>query len=206
MKADGHNLSEKSVEYMNKIENASTRMRSLIHDILSYSKASSSETIKEPVNLNDLVKEVLSEFEVKIEEKNAIVECVGELPTVCVTRVQFHQLFLNLLSNALKFLRPEVQPHIQISCSVIEATNVPDAGEALEYFDIIISDNGIGFENAFSDRIFELFNRLPGKNTYEGTGIGLAICKKIVERHGGKLRAEGYPGKGAIFHIYLPVI
>jgi PAS domain S-box-containing protein len=206
LKADGHNLSEKSLEFMNKIENASARMRTLIQDILLYSKADSSETAKEPVNLNDLIKDVLAEFEVKIEEKNAVVECVDELPTVYVTKVQFYQLFLNLLGNALKFLRHDTRPCIQIGCSVVKAAGVPDAEPSFEYFDITISDNGIGFETEFSDRIFELFNRLPSKATYEGTGIGLAICKKIVERHGGKLKAEGYPGKGSIFHIYLPVI
>lgn len=204
IKTDGQNLSEKSLEFMGKIEKASGRMRGLIQDILLYSKANGSEFLREPVNLNDLLKEVLLEFEVKIEEKNAIIECVSELPTVEVAKVQFHQLFLNVLGNALKFVRQDVQPCIQIGYSTIHVQEVV-ANTSSEYYDITIADNGIGFETKFSEKIFEMFNRLHNKTAYEGTGIGLAICKRIVEQHGGRLRAEGYPGKGATFHIYLPI-
>jgi PAS domain S-box-containing protein len=205
LKTEADKFSEKSLGFMNKIANASARMRGLIQDILLYSKANNSETVKEQVDLNHLLQEVVLEFEVKIEEKNAIIDCSGGLPILHVTRYQFHQVFLNLLSNALKFSKPDIQPYVRISSSVVQADQVLGLDCADEYYDIRVADNGIGFEAEDSDRMFEMFNRLPSGNQYEGTGIGLAICKKMIERHGGKLVADGASGVGATFHIYLPV-
>jgi PAS domain S-box-containing protein len=202
--AEGQQLTETAVGYIKKIQNASSRMRALIHDILLYSKANNSRTEKEEVDLNDVVSDVILEFEVKIEEQNALVECVGVLPTVYVRRFQFHQLFLNLVSNALKFTKPGVQPHIRIISTVAPGGEVRDLNEGEDYYKITMSDNGIGFDGKHAESIFEMFNRLHGRTEYEGTGIGLAICKKIVESYGGKLLAEGVPGTGATFHMYLP--
>jgi PAS domain S-box-containing protein len=202
IKAEGERLSEKSLGFMNKIENASSRMRSLIQDILLYSKANQIE--RQWVDLKQLIGEVVVEFEIKIEEKNAIIECIGDLPVVHITKFQFHQVFLNLISNALKFAQPGLQPHIEISSSIVKAdsSQFPDGTD--EYYDIAVADNGIGFEAEYAERIFEMFNRLHSGSEYEGTGIGLAICRKIVERHNGKMMASGAPGRGATFHIYLP--
>lgn len=205
LRSNDSKLSEKALVYMRKIESASTRMRAFVQDILVYSKANNAEPETQEVDLDQLIKEVLVEFEVKIEEKDATIECIGQLPVVQVTRFQFHQLFLNLISNALKFSKPGVQPSIKISSSVIKPGQAGELEGIDEYYDITVADNGIGFEAEYADRIFEIFNRLHDRQQFEGTGIGLAICKKIVERHGGKLLAEGEPGKGAKFHIYLPV-
>jgi signal transduction histidine kinase len=114
-------------------------------------------------------------------------------------------LFLNLISNALKFSKPGNQPHIKISSSIGERRQTAGRDGSQEYYKISVADNGIGFESEYAGRIFEMFNRLHNRRQFEGTGIGLAICKKIVEGHGGELLAEGIPGRGATFHIYLPL-
>jgi PAS domain S-box-containing protein len=201
---EGKNLSQNALGFMNNIENASGRMRSLIRDILLYSQASNAEATVETIDLNTLVKEVFLEFEIKLEEKNALIEIVNELPVINVTRFQFHQLFLNLISNSLKFSRPGIRPHIKISSCIVQANSFGELDRSNKYYKITVADNGIGFNPEHSGQIFEMFNRLHTRETFEGTGIGLAICKKIVERHAGKLVAEGHPGKGALFHIYLP--
>jgi light-regulated signal transduction histidine kinase (bacteriophytochrome) len=207
IKTEGQHLTETASGYINKIQNASSRMRGLIQDILIYSKTNNSTTEKEKVDLNDIIRDVVLEFEVKIEEQNAVIDCVGALPTVEVRKFQFHQLFLNLISNALKFSRSGIHPYIKITSSVAPADEVQDLATSDDYYyKITITDNGIGFDKQYADSIFEMFNRLHTKQEYEGTGIGLAICKKIVERHRGKIQAEGLPGSGATFNIYLPSI
>jgi PAS domain S-box-containing protein len=205
LESEQQKFSEQALVYMRKIENASARMRGLIHDILAYSKAANADAKIEPVRLDQLLRDVIAEFELKIEEKNAVIECVDDLPILHVTRFQFHQLFLNLISNALKFSKPDIQPYIKISCTVVKWGRTSEPGNSDDYYNIQIADNGIGFEAEYAERIFEMFNRLNSGSQFEGTGIGLAICKKIVERHGGELVAEGQPGKGSIFHIFLPV-
>ena len=128
------------------------------------------------------------------------------LPTARVIVFQFRQLLANLLSNALKYQHPGVVPHIRIICQTVPGEEVPQSDAAGKYYlQIKVIDNGIGFEQQYGERIFELFQRLHGRSEYKGTGIGLAICRKIMQNHQGYLLAEGRPGEGATFTIYLPV-
>jgi PAS domain S-box-containing protein len=199
-------FSPKSRELYQRIQNSSERMRNLIQDLLTFSKSNFGDAKFEEVDLNLLLQEVLGDLEVKIGDRNATVENKG-LPTLRVISFQFHQLLLNLISNALKFSKPSQPSNIQITSEVISAHEMRRTGSiAAEgtYQLISIADNGIGFDPHFADRIFEMFHRLHNRSNYEGTGIGLAICKKIVENHRGFIRAEGRPGQGATFKIYLP--
>jgi light-regulated signal transduction histidine kinase (bacteriophytochrome) len=172
---------------------------------LSYSQSNDKEGKFETLDLNVLVREIVAELEVRISDKKAKIENLG-LPTLNVIQFQFHQLFLNLLSNALKFSRENADPVVVIKSELLQGDAVPDFLDHLvrSWYHIIISDNGIGFESQFSEKIFDMFHRLHSRSEYEGTGIGLAICKKIVENHGGKIIAEGRINTGAAFHIYLP--
>jgi PAS domain S-box-containing protein len=194
---EGDKFSEKGKLVYQRIIDSSARMRNLIQDILTYSKASHDPGRFEKVNLRVLLQEVLSELEIKVKEKQAVVQ-FSHLPCVQGIKFQFHQLFLNLLSNALKFTKPGITPFIDIKCELVNYMGH-------NYYEITVSDNGIGFEQEFANRIFEMFQRLNGRQEYEGTGIGLAICKKIVENHDGRLTARGELGIGATFQIYLPV-
>jgi light-regulated signal transduction histidine kinase (bacteriophytochrome) len=152
------------------------------------------------------MEEVLNTLDLKVEEMGARITC-DELPEAVVSPSQFRQLFQNLISNALKFSRKSIPPDIIItyeylSPAVLDTENLK---EAKRYLKIDVTDNGIGFDNAFVDKIFGIFQRLHGKHEYEGTGIGLAICKKIVENHGGRIAAHGRPNEGATFTIIIPV-
>jgi signal transduction histidine kinase len=172
--------------YLDKIKHASNRMSKLITDVLDYSRISRVDQFVTRVDLNLVVKEVVREFELAAAEKNAVIE-VGELPVVGGVSAQFHQLFRNLIGNALKFTdRP---PRISILA---------------EGRHIRIKDNGIGFPQGLAEKIFDIFQRLNSQDVYGGSGIGLALCKKIVENHGGTIKADSAPGKGSTFHIYLP--
>ncbi|HVV07546.1 MAG TPA: ATP-binding protein, partial [Puia sp.] len=172
--------------YLDKIKSASNRMSKLIKDVLEYSRLSRADQSITKVDLNLVVKDVLHEFELAIAEKNAAVD-VGVLPVVRGIGPQFHQLFRNLIGNALKFSQQE--PRIRVLA---------------DGHHIIVKDNGIGFPEEFADKIFDIFQRLNSQDVYNGSGIGLALCKKIVENHGGTIKAQSEPGKGATFHIFLP--
>jgi PAS domain S-box-containing protein len=202
IETEGSKLSDKGNDFINRIQAASGRMRSLINDLLSYSKTNSVHEHFELTDLNEVLKDVVTELELKIEEKNARIENLG-LPQLCVMRFQLHQLFVNLVSNALKFSRLDVVPHIIIKAALITGDDIA-MEKAKEYYHITIADNGIGFDTQFADKIFEVFQRLHRRNEFEGTGIGLSICKKIVENHKGLMTAEGTLNKGACFHVYLP--
>lgn len=193
---DSKNLSEGSQSYFKSITSTAYRMQNLIDAVLSYSKMDSEKYKFEKTNLNTLLKEVLSQMDVSLDEKGATIER-GELPTVKIIPIYFQQLFLNILNNALKYSKPDVKPIIKISVEKeISATQ--------NYWKISIADNGIGFEPQYKDKIFEAFQRLHGKMEYIGTGIGLAICQKIAHKHGGFITADGEPGVGATFHIFIP--
>ncbi len=152
-----------------------------------------------------ILKKVTGELKEMIEEKNARIEA-PDLPELNVIPFQFQQLFTNIISNSLKFSKPDVPPHIVISTTFAgESANEHfKTDSAKKYYSISISDNGIGFETEYSEKIFDLFQRLHSRNEYSGTGIGLSICKKIVENHGGFITANGNPGIGATFTIYIP--
>ncbi|HEX8037677.1 MAG TPA: PAS domain S-box protein [Chryseosolibacter sp.] len=200
-----NNLSDKGKDYFERMQRGAQRMQKLIHDILAYSRTTTSDKRLEETDLNEILKQSKNELEIQISEKNAVIES-QPLPTLKVIPFQIQQLFNNLLSNALKFSKADVPPHIVVSSETVNADAVQGiySPSATRYLHISIADNGIGFEPVYEKKIFEVFQRLHGRAEYGGTGIGLAICKKIVENHHGVLRAESIPNQGATFHIYLP--
>jgi PAS domain S-box-containing protein len=190
--------------YMSKIDSSAYRMSQLINDVLAYSRLSSSDDHFEKTDLNDLLQQVLSDFELSIVEKGVIVEH-DELPVLDCIPAQLTQLFSNLFSNAVKY--SSTDPLVKIKYRKIsgnEIENFRDEDINQEFAEISFIDNGIGFEKQYSEQIFKLFQRLHGKTEYTGTGIGLSICKKIVDKHNGYIRAESVPDKGATFIVHLP--
>jgi PAS domain S-box-containing protein len=205
LELDAHCLSDKGKDYFHRIETAASRMRLLIDDLLVYSRATFTERTFILTDLNKLISEIKDEFSEVIEEKKAILE-IHSLPELPVIPFQIHQLISNILSNSLKFSKPGTVPHIIIKADVVEGKKIQSMGAdpGKKYHHISVSDNGIGFQPEYKARIFEIFQRLHSKDQYMGTGIGLAICKKIVENHNGFISADGEENAGAVFHIYLP--
>ncbi len=194
-------------DYLTRMQAAAGRMSTLIRDLLTFSRISTQQEATAPVSLEAVVRAVLTDLELVIQETKAEVN-VGSLPTVQGDQSQLEQLFRNLLSNALKFRRASVAPVIHITTQRVAAQDLP-AGvrpvrEGTAYERIDVSDNGIGFDPKYVDRIFQVFQRLHGKNEFAGTGIGLAICEKVVANHGGAITATGQPGQGATFSVYVP--
>jgi PAS domain S-box-containing protein len=185
---------EKNIEFMKKIMSAADRMKNIIDDLLLYARHSRSEKQLAATDLNEVLEAVRSDLDLMIEQKNAKLN-VGKLPTIQSVPGQMHQLFRNLLSNSLKFTKPGTAPVIDVQVKDQDKNNVH----------IIFEDNGIGFSQEFADYVFKLFKRLHSKSEYDGTGIGLSLCKKIVENHGGDIYAESHPGKGTTMHIILPL-
>jgi len=202
---ENQNLSENGKHNFRRIQSAAGRMQQLIEDLLAFSRISTTEHVFEKIDLNSIIEEVKTELREVIEEKNAIIE-VSEICHARIIVFQFHQLMCNLISNALKFSRPGLAPHIIIKGNIVKGDKSKDDMliEEKEYCHISVQDNGIGFEPHFSKRIFEVFQRLHSKEEYAGTGIGLAIVKKIVENHRGIIRASSKLMHGAIFDIYIP--
>ncbi len=196
----GTELGEQGNDYLNRMHNAATRMRALIDDLLAYSRVATKAKPFVPVELNTVIKNILSDLEVRIKESGARVE-VDDLPAIEADKMQMRQLFQNLISNALKFHKVDSPPQIKISV-VKEKGGHQYIGR--DYYCILVQDNGIGFEEKYHDKIFSPFQRLHGRTEYEGSGMGLAICKKIVERHGGRISASSEPGKGSVFKVCLP--
>ncbi|WP_428664280.1 PAS domain S-box protein [Runella sp.] len=205
LEKDSHNLSEVGRDYFGRIQGAAKRMQALIEDLLAFSRVNSSERTFEFMHLGLIVEEVKAEFKETIQEKGAVVDS-GEMCEANIIPFQFRQLMQNLIGNALKFSVPERAPHIIIKSEIANGRQWPE--EKLSpnkmYCHISVSDNGIGFEARFNKQIFEIFQRLHGKEKYQGTGIGLAIVKKIVENHNGVITAKGVLNVGATFDIYLP--
>lgn len=202
---DYHYLSEMGQHYFNRIKVSVDRMRKLIEDLLLFSRINKSEKIFKKTNLNKLLENVKQEMAECIEEKNAILESV-ELPALKVIPFQIQQLILNLFVNSMKYSKHEVPPTMKIdykkvSLKMIEGIVFPTKRM---FHKLTFSDNGIGFEQKYAQRIFELFSRLHNRDEIPGTGIGLAICKKIVDNHKGYIYGEGKPGEGSVFTIYLP--
>jgi hypothetical protein len=167
------------------------RMRGLINDLLAYSRIDTQGKPLEPTDCKGIIEEVLVDLQVAIRENDAVVT-QDELPTVAADRTQLRQLFQNLIGNAIKF-RGNQQPEVHIGVE-------PHS----DHWVFSVHDNGIGFDPKFAERIFAIFQRLHGREQYPGTGIGLAVCKKIVERHGGRIWAESQPDHGATFYFTLP--
>jgi signal transduction histidine kinase len=188
-------------KYYDKINTTASKMSVLIKDVLNYSKLSQVRTLRETVDLEQVLKDVMLDFELMISEKKALVKS-GPLPVIRGDGQQIRQLFGNLFSNSLKFC--EGIPEINITAQLI---NVPgtENGSSSPAVQITFKDNGIGFEQKYAEQIFMAFKRLNNRQLYSGTGIGMALCKKIVERHRGTISANSEPGKGTEFTIVLPL-
>ncbi len=201
-----HQLGEEGALYLERIQSSTSRMRGLINDLLTYSRVTTKSRPFEPCNLEFIAAEVVSDLQLQVEESGGRVE-IGKLPIIDADAMQMRQLLQNLISNAIKFRREEVAPVVKIS--VQSAAGGPllagPAGTAGDMCELTVSDNGIGFDMKYVGRIFDIFQRLHSRSEYAGTGIGLATCRKIVERHGGMLQATSEPGKGATFTASLPV-
>lgn len=190
-------------KYLEKITSSAQRMSQLVRSILEYSRLSVSEIVLERVDLNTVLDNVKNDLELPISERG--VQVIAEkLPAVKGIPIQLHQLFLNLLGNAIKF--SDKDPAIRITARNLPAkenSRHPGLRPGMKYTEIIVEDNGIGFEQKYASRIFTIFQRLHGQKAYPGTGIGLALCKKIVDNHNGHIHVESEPGKGSRFFIYL---
>ena len=204
-------------EYLERMQNAAARMRTLIDDLLTFSRVISRTEPFGPVDLNTVVREVLSDLEVRIEKSEATVH-IGKLPTIEADATQMRQLLQNLIGNALKFHDPSAKPVVHVFGTLVsrerdvsETSLLPrraGAGERKvdeQVCELTVLDNGIGFDEKYLKRIFSVFQRLHGRQEYEGTGIGLAVCRRIVDRHNGTLTAKSKPGQGATFIVVLPV-
>ncbi|MDR3681737.1 MAG: ATP-binding protein [Flavipsychrobacter sp.] len=214
-------LNEKGKLYLEKIQSASARMQQLIDDILDFSRLTTEQSEFKRTNLNEVIAAVLSDLEVPIVTTHAEIQ-TENLPTVEGNASQLGQLFFNLINNAVKFRKPGTAPLINISSIFIKGKDLPADPIKLSQYkfavlgnprywenelfcQISVSDNGIGFDETYLDRIFMIFQRLHGKTDYEGTGIGLAVCKKVVDIHHGSITARSTPGAGATFIVLLPV-
>ncbi|GAB3718138.1 PAS domain-containing sensor histidine kinase [Spirosoma lituiforme] len=207
LKADyGDRLGDELI-YLERMQSAANRMSVLIRDLLNFSRMSTQRETGEPVSLNQIVQTVLSDLDLVIEETSAQM-LIEPLPTVIGDALQLGQLFSNLLSNSLKFRQPGVTPVIRVRADQIGVDQLPaDARPlrmALTYHRIQVADNGIGFDEKYLDRIFQVFQRLHSRSEFVGTGIGLAICEKVVVNHGGAITGTSQPGQGATFSVYLP--
>ena len=202
-----HNIGNDSVlqKYIVKINASGKRMSDLIRSVLNYSRLSDNTRELVDVDLNTLVASVITDYELKIEEINATISCEA-LPSVKGIPLQLNQLFANLIGNALKFT--DKKPVIRISSHVRsgdEIKDLPFGHNASTYLEVIVTDNGIGFDQQYEKLIFTMFQRLHGKHEYSGTGIGLALCKRIMENHNGFIKATGELSKGASFSLYFPI-
>ncbi|MES2893244.1 MAG: chemotaxis protein CheB [Bacteroidota bacterium] len=200
-----HTLSPTSSDYFSRMNKAAKQMTQLIHDLLDYSQVNPPQAVEEFTDLNEVVDNVLSSLNIVLEEKNAKVE-VSALPKVKVLPSQLLSIFRNLVTNAIKYSKPGVPPLIKISSTSVDGQNIdlPELRKDTSYWKIMVVDNGIGFDPKYNQQIFEMFQRLHAKTEYEGTGIGLAICKKIIQNNQGTITATSEPGKGSTFEIYLP--
>jgi len=199
-------LDEEGRNMLERMQVASDRMKVLITDLLNYSRISKLLD-KGLVNTRQEVEDVLTDLDTSIKDKKAIIN-VGQLYSVYGNSTQIRQLFQNLISNALKFSKPDVPPHIDISGHIVHGYEtdftLPEEKQQKRFQYIEISDNGIGFEQQYAEKIFQVFQRLHGKEEYRGSGIGLSIVQKVIETHNGYIKAEARPGDGATFKILLP--
>jgi light-regulated signal transduction histidine kinase (bacteriophytochrome) len=193
-------------KYLRKVSSSAQRMTELIKAVLNYSRLSRTEKVYEDVNLELILKNIFSDLELLIKEKNATIE-YNNLPSIRGIPLQLHQLFLNLITNSLKF--NDREPKIFIGGSLKKGMDMPSQislDRDKKYLLLEFSDNGIGFDQKFADKVFSIFQRLHNDRNFAGTGIGLALCKKIVENHEGAISVQSEQGKGTTFFIYLPYV
>jgi light-regulated signal transduction histidine kinase (bacteriophytochrome) len=195
-------LDSPAINYINRIQNAAVRMQTLISDILAFSRINNEKDTFVNYNLNLILREAMDELDATIQEKKGVFE-IEELPAIDVNPGLIRPLFENLLSNALKYSKKDEPPVIKIHSEIIAATT--SNKEPVQYCRIYIQDNGIGFDQVYAEQIFDMFRRLHVHSEFEGTGIGLTLCKKIVEKHNGFISVQSKVGKGSTFIISLPV-
>jgi signal transduction histidine kinase len=198
LKLHRDSLDDQSRDYLDRILKSASRMRTLINDLLAFSRVATRAQPFKKIDVGQVAKDVVGDLEGRIQQVDGEVQ-LGELPEIEADPTQIRQLVQNLIANALKFHRPGVKPVVRVSARRLDAEGEPPRVE------FSFADNGIGFEEQYLDRIFEVFQRLHGRNEFEGTGIGLAICRKIVERHGGTITARSQAGEGSTFVVTLPV-
>jgi signal transduction histidine kinase len=192
-------------DYLERMQNAAQRMHILINDLLTFSRVTTKAQPFTKINLDDIAREVISDLDGRIFQTNGRVE-VEPLPAIEAEPLQMRQLLQNLIGNSLKFHRPEVAPIVKIKSRILSQEEAELADNRAEQVcELLIEDNGIGFDEKYLDRIFTPFQRLHSRNDYEGTGMGLAVCRKIVERHGGAITAKSTQGQGTTFIVVLPV-
>ncbi len=206
LEKDGQNLTELGRDHFARMQSAAERMQQLIQDLLVFSRVTTGERTYEKTDLDKIIGELLVDFDETIQEKQAIIDIIG-VGSATVVAFQFRQLLMNLIGNALKFSAPGRPPHIRISCSLVDSNEQISNNLSADktYYHFIFADNGIGFDSQYSERIFGVFQRLHSRAQYAGTGIGLAIVKKIVDNHNGFITATGNLNQGAQFDIYIPV-
>jgi PAS domain S-box-containing protein len=202
---EGEKLAGESRDYLERMQKAASRMQSLINDLLTFSRVTTKARPFTQVDLAQVAREVITDLEGRIELVKGHVE-VGTLPLIEAETLQMRQLIQNLIGNALKFRRPDVPPLVKVAAEIMTAP-APDEGAAVmkKFCRLTVSDNGIGFDEKYLDRIFNVFQRLHSRNEYEGTGMGLAIARKIVLFHSGEITAKSKPGEGTTFIVTLPV-
>lgn len=192
---------------LERLDSAANRMKTLIEDLLSYARVSAEQNAFKLVNLNMVLQEVMNDLETPIREKEAMIQ-IAQLPVIQGNNSQIHQMFQNLLSNALKYNQPGKKPRITVECSRENGRQFAEIVKAQDvsriFYLIRVKDEGLGFEQQYSEKIFQIFQRLHGRSEYPGTGVGLAIARKVAENHHGYIWAEGHPGEGALFNILLP--
>lgn len=200
-----NSLSAAGKDYLGRMIRASERMHNLIEALLEFSRTTTSKKVVEQRNIGELIREVLAELRETIEEKSATIE-MDQMPDLYVIPFQFKQMLHNIISNSLKYSKPDQPPRIRISSGRVSAeqTGEKEAVKDMDYCRITVADNGIGFEPRYSEKVFELFQRLHGRSEYSGSGIGLAICRKIAGNHNGFIKAESELGKGTSIHVYIP--
>lgn len=194
----GESMNDEALDYLMRMQNAAGRMRTLIQDLLLYSRVTTKAKPFQPTKLQQVAETVMADLAARLEDTGGRVE-VGELPVIDADSTQMRQLLQNFIGNALKFHRPEAPPVVRVY------QTEPEKAPAVPSICFAVSDNGIGFDQKYSEKIFTPFQRLHGQGKYEGTGIGLAICRKIVERHGGNIEVRSVPGEGTTFFVTLPI-
>ena len=204
----GESIDADSRDYLQRMCNAAARMQTLITDLMAFSRVEIKGQAFVPTDLRVIAREVSNDLEARIEQAGGRVE-IEELPIIDADPMQMRQLLQNLISNSLKYYQVGVPPVVRIYSQKLDAQShesMDESALARQLCQILVVDNGIGFDEKYLDRIFTVFQRLHKKGEYEGTGVGLAICRKIVDRHSGTITARSTPGQGATFVVTLPVI
>jgi signal transduction histidine kinase len=204
----GDGLDAPGLDYINRMQSASARMQVLIEELLSFSRVSKPDIVVEKLNMNELMKELIEDLDALIRRERAEIK-VSRIPVIRGEHSQIKRLFQNLISNAIKFHKPDQHPIVEVSARTMRGNQVSEEFQFQatrpEYLRIELKDNGIGFEEKYKEKIFNIFQRLHGRAEYEGTGIGLAICRKVVTNHGGLITARSTVGVGSEFIVILPI-